>query len=201
MLNPSSDLASTQDTFQPLFERQLAYFTAIVKRAPTEAEFEKALKTDDLLLYFGHGGGAQYIRGGTIRKLQQCAVTLLMGCSSAKLTEYGVFESQGMPWNYISGGSLAVVGTLWDVTDRDIDRFAMEVMSEWGLIQKHDETYPKSGNKAAKQAVVKNGNKVMDQKRGEVSLDQAVARARESCLLKYLNGAAPVVYGVPVFLE
>ena len=34
-----------------------------------------------------------------------------------------------------------------------------------------------------------------------VSLAEALAAAREDCTLKYLNGAAPVIYGVPVFLE
>jgi hypothetical protein len=34
-----------------------------------------------------------------------------------------------------------------------------------------------------------------------VSLTEALAASREDCTLKYLNGAAPVIYGVPVFLE
>ncbi|RVX74674.1 hypothetical protein B0A52_01801 [Exophiala mesophila] len=191
ILNPSSDLKSTQETFQPIFERQLSHFKGIINKVPSEADFENALSTDDVLLYFGHGGGAQYIRGGTIRKMKQCAVTLLMGCSSAKLTEYGVFESQGMPLNYISGGSAAVVGTLWDVTDRDIDRFAMELMTEWGLLEKNGEKSNKTGKRSVKQ----------EANLGKASLSEAVAGARDSCLLKYLNGAAPVVYGVPVYLE
>jgi separase len=41
-------------------------------------------------------------------------------------------------------------------------------------------------------------NKLM---RKGVSLTEALAGAREDCKLKYLNGAAPVIYGVPVFLE
>jgi separase len=27
-----------------------------------------------------------------------------------------------------------------------------------------------------------------------------VAAARKSCVLRYLNGAAPVVYGIPVYI-
>ena len=34
-----------------------------------------------------------------------------------------------------------------------------------------------------------------------VSLAEALAEARDDCTLKYLNGAAPVIYGVPIFLE
>lgn len=198
ILNPASDLVSTEEAFRSVFETQLPTFKAIVNRSPTETEFETALQDSPLVLYFGHGGGAQYIRGRTIRKLQQCAVTLLMGCSSAKLSECGVYESHGMPWNYINGGSAAVVGTLWDVTDRDIDRFAMEMMSGWGLVDKAETMTVKDGKRKAGRD---KPSKLDTHKPVKMSLDQAIARARDSCLLKYLNGAAPVMYGIPVFLE
>ncbi|KIV84998.1 hypothetical protein PV11_00739 [Exophiala sideris] len=203
ILNPSSDLTSTQDTFGQVLEEQLTEFEAIVNRPPKETEFEKILRDKSLVLYFGHGGGAQYIRGRTIRKLDKCAVTMLMGCSSAKMTECGVYEPYGMPWNYINGGSPAVVGTLWDVTDRDIDRFAMEMMVDWGLIEDNDvpQAKPKTGKK--KQGIQSDArrNRCATHQRGVVSLDLAVAHARDACLLRYLNGAAPVMYGIPVFLE
>ncbi|KAK0748788.1 peptidase family C50-domain-containing protein [Apiosordaria backusii] len=125
ILNPSSDLASTQATFGPPLSAHLSSFASIISRPPTEPEFEGFLSDKDLLLYFGHGSGAQYIRGRTIRRLDRCKATvLLMGCSSAALTEAGEFEPSGPAWNYMLAGSPAVVGTLWDVTDRDIDRFA-----------------------------------------------------------------------------
>jgi separase len=34
-----------------------------------------------------------------------------------------------------------------------------------------------------------------------VGLDEAVTEARKVCVLRYLNGAAAVVYGIPVYLE
>ena len=34
-----------------------------------------------------------------------------------------------------------------------------------------------------------------------VGLDEAVRVARSACVLRYLNGAAAVVYGIPVYLE
>ncbi|EXJ88219.1 hypothetical protein A1O1_05149 [Capronia coronata CBS 617.96] len=207
ILNPSSDLMSTQDLFGTVFETQLSQFKAITKRAPQEKEFEEALHDRSLMLYFGHGGGAQYIRGCKIRKMDKCAVTLLMGCSSAKLTECGVYEPYGMPWNYLNGGSPAVVGNLWDVTDRDIDRFAMKLMNEWGLIEADERASGVSATESKGKAPSKTGQgktereKRSGQTRGVVSLDQAVAEARDECLLRYLNGAAPVMYGIPVFLE
>jgi separase len=202
ILNPSSDLLSTQSTFSRIFADQLEGFEAIVDRPPKESEFETILRNKPLLLYFGHGGGAQYIRGRSIRKLDKCAVTMLMGCSSAKMTECGVYEPYGMPWNYMNGGSPAVVGTLWDVTDRDIDRFALEVMADWGLIESDElpDAKPKPGKKKAEKDSRPQKGRCITQQRGAVSLDEAVAHARDACLLKYLNGAAPVMYGVPVFL-
>ncbi|ETN36963.1 uncharacterized protein HMPREF1541_07951 [Cyphellophora europaea CBS 101466] len=206
ILNPSNDLPSTQATFSPLLE-QLP-FQAVVGEPPSEPDFERLLSESPLLLYFGHGSGTQYIRGRTIRKLSQCAVTWLMGCSSAKLTECGIYESYGVPWHYMHGGSPAVVGTLWDVTDRDIDRFAVKGLGEWGLLDVSgvedkfwgtgkSKTKGK-GKETARQKAVEDAEA---QRREPVALDEAVAKARDACLLKYLNGAAPVVYGIPVVLE
>jgi separase len=58
-----------------------------------------------------------------------------MGSSSGKVTECGVYESHGVPWNYMHGGAMAVVGALWDVTYRDIDRLAGKTFEEWGLLE------------------------------------------------------------------
>ena len=200
ILNPASDLKSTQATFERLFQDQLPGYRAIVNRPPVEDEFEAALKEKSLMLYFGHGGARQYTRPRTIRKMEKCAVTLLMGCSSAKLTECGVYEPYGMPLDYLSGGSPAVVGALWDVTDRDIDRFALELIAGWGLIEETDSSGAWGNSKSRGRAKVKASHSER-QKQGPISLDQAVADARDACWLKYLNGAAPVMYGIPVFLD
>ncbi|KAH0848360.1 separase [Fonsecaea pedrosoi] len=203
ILNPSSDLVATQETFGQIFENQLSNYRAIVNRHPEGNEFETALRDSSLMLYFGHGGGGQYIRPRTIRKMDKCAVTLLMGCSSAKMTECGVYEPHGMPLSYLSAGSPAVVGTLWDVTDRDIDRFAMELMADWGLIDADANSAVPTLNKGRNPKAGKENaarHQSGRQKSGKKSLDEAVAHARDACLLKYLNGAAPVMYGIPVFL-
>ncbi|KAM7195734.1 Separin [Rhypophila sp. PSN 637] len=138
ILNPSGDLKSTQSTFETPLSRlppsnpgNSGGWKKIIARPPSESEFETALSSSEILLYFGHGSGAQYIRGKTIRKLDRCRATvLLMGCSSAKLSECGDFEPYGPAWNYMMAGAPAVVGTLWDVTDRDIDRFTHKVLGD-----------------------------------------------------------------------
>ncbi|KAL3458583.1 peptidase family C50-domain-containing protein [Aspergillus heterothallicus] len=179
-LNPTGDLQTTQATFEKDLSK-LDGWSGVVERQPTEEEFKEGLESKSLFLYFGHGSGAQYIRGRTVKRLDRCAVTFLMGCSSGTLTEAGEYEPYGTPMNYLQAGSPALVATLWDVTDKDIDRFAQATFENWGLLG------------ACGEAVGEDN---------KVALDAAVSRSRQACVLKYLNGAAPVVYGVPgVFLE
>jgi separase len=71
---------------------------------------------------------------------------------------------------------------MWDVTDRDIDKFSQSVFNRLRL--------DPANVKAKKQGKGGKG----------VSVVRAVAESREICKLKYLNGAAPVVYGIPFYL-
>ncbi|KAI2785143.1 peptidase family C50-domain-containing protein [Daldinia loculata] len=208
ILNPGSDLKNTQATFGNALSTLPPAWNSIEMQEPTEAEFESALADKDLLLYFGHGSGAQYIRGRTIRKMDKCqAVALLMGCSSASLADVGRFECHGPVWNYMLAGCPAVVGTLWDVTDRDIDRFAGRVFEEWGLMPKG--TFAEDAGSSAKGKKVARGNKGGTEKkkattgedRGNASLVEAVAKARDACRFRYLTAAAVCVYGIPVYIS
>jgi len=75
--------------------------------------------------------------------------------------------------------SPALVANLWDVTDKDIDKFAQSVFIKTGIASS---TSPPPTS--------------------TLSLTAAVAQSRNQCHLRYLNGAAPVVYGIPVrFLQ
>ncbi|KAI9675787.1 MAG: hypothetical protein M1829_003212 [Trizodia sp. TS-e1964] len=204
VLNPAGDLKATQATFEEPLEG-LKSWTAIAGREPRESEVKEALIADDIFLYFGHGSGTQFIRNRTIRKLDKCAVALLMGCSSGTLADTGEFETFGTPISYMHAGCPALVATLWDVTDKDIDRFAADVFTRWGLFD---------GARAVHQPTTRNLSARGKQKcalsplelrptanTNEASLTEAVAMARGACILRYLNGAAPVVYGIPVFLS
>ncbi|GAB7326041.1 hypothetical protein MBLNU13_g10075t2 [Cladosporium sp. NU13] len=253
ILNPSSDLTSTQSTLEPALSKAAALegadWSSIVNRAPSEEDFISALENSALTLYFGHGAGSQYIRPRTIKKLDRCSeVVWLMGCSSGAVTEYGDFEPQAVPLAYLNAGMnkepsssteeepsqgskcLSIVATLWDVTDRDIDRFSLTIGEEWGLWPSAAEpakapsktpkkrerlvapsTPPRAPKTPKTPRVVKTpaAAKTPARSRSESaaggphypsSLAGAVARSRDACYLRYLNGAAPVVYGVPVYL-
>ncbi|WQF75667.1 Putative peptidase C50, separase, tetratricopeptide-like helical domain superfamily [Colletotrichum destructivum] len=217
ILNPGADLKNTLSTFEKPLKTLGESWTGIASRNPTEEEFEGALKTSDILLYFGHGSGAQYIRGKTIRRLEKCkAAALLMGCSSASLQNVGEYECHGPVWNYMLAGCPAVVGTLWDVTDKDIDRYAGRLLEEWGLMERG--TFADDGGKQGKTGKTKEKGLFTDKKgkvgkkttttttpaegsRGSASLVEAVARARGACRFRYITAGAVCVYGIPVYVD
>lgn len=201
LLNPGGDLLATQERLEESLQT-LSGWESIIQREPTEAEMRSCLEDHDLFFYFGHGSGGQYIRSRTIKKLNKCAVALLMGCSSGALTEAGEFEPYGTPMNYMQAGCPALLATLWDVTDKDIDRFSYKVLEKWGLFEKpqpQSSPMKKSGKQRGK-CKVREVESVMAVEQSKMSLDQAVADSRSSCNLRYLNGAAPVVYGVPIYV-
>ncbi|KAJ1337665.1 separase [Microdochium nivale] len=229
ILNPGADLASTQSTFGRPLASLPPTWSAVEGRAPTEDELERSLASADMLLYFGHGSGAQYIRGRTVRRMAKCrAVALLMGCSSASLADVGEFECHGPVWNYMLAGSPAVAGTLWDVTDRDIDRFAGRLFESWGLLPRG--TFSPGAATAAAAADGGSGTSGRRGRRGAgaagkgkdvarsksrsgssssksdggsaagLSLVEAVVQARDACRFRYLTAAAVVVYGIPVYI-
>lgn len=63
------------------------------------------------------------------------------------------------------------------MTDKDIDKFAFSVFRKTGLAAPDPPALLASPS---------------------VSLTAAIAQSRDVCTLPYLNGAAPVVYGIPV---
>ncbi|KAL8923733.1 MAG: hypothetical protein Q9208_004485 [Pyrenodesmia sp. 3 TL-2023] len=203
VLNAAGDLKATQTQFEQPLRNMGGGWEGVTGSQPSEIQLKNYLHERDIFLYFGHGSGGQYIRSSTIRKLDRCAVALLMGCSSGTLTEAGEFEPYGTPISYMQAECPAMVATLWDVTDKDIDRFSETTLQKWGLFESHispdgspvKKSTRAKGKSKARLAPAPNNDK------GSLSLDQAVSQARGSCIFRYLNGAAPVVYGIPVFLS
>ena len=194
-------MATQERLEQPL--QGLAGWENVIQREPTETEMKHLLEDHDLFLYFGHGSGGSFIRSRTIKKLKKCAVALLMGCSSGALVQAGEFEPYGMPMNYMQAGCPALVANLWDVTDRDIDRFSQTVLERWGLFRtaQPESSSMKRSAKQKGKGKIENSVGVETCVHSPLALDQAVAKGRDSCNLRYLNGAAPVIYGVPVYLS
>jgi separase len=226
ILNPSGDLTNTQATMQPILHTLPSSWLHTTVPAPSEAQMSNILSSHELMLYFGHGSGAQYIRSRGVKKLTNAPTTWLMGCSSAAITEHGEFEPSGMVLAYLSAGSPAVVGTLWDVTDKDCDKASVKAGEVWGLWDAPGKEEIQKGKGKQREVEKVRGGRVAERRKffetssGEetcghlkkeknesseckpkASLTQAIAGCRDACYLKYLNGAALVVYGIPVYLK
>lgn len=164
ILNPSKDLEKTQKTFESNFLAHSTW-TGVIEEAPTETQFSEALQTCDLLIYCGHSSGEKYLKGEKIQNLKVKSACFLLGCSSGLLKSQGFYEPQGVVVQYSIANCPGLLANLWDVTDKDIDRFALELLRK-----------------------IEMGS----------SVGQAIYHARNVCKLKYLVGAAPVWYGLPL---
>ncbi|KAJ3827682.1 cysteine peptidase C50 [Lentinula raphanica] len=183
ILNPSGDLERTEERFKPwLKNMEKIGWQGISGRAPSELQVLNALRTKDLVVYFGHGGAEQYVRSHKLRSLPKCAAVMLWGCSSGALRDMGDFDRVGTPFNYMLAGCPTLVANLWDVTDKDIDTFSQSVFDSL------DMSYESIKSRSSLE------------RHSPVSVVKAVAKSRNSCKLKYLTGAAPVVYGIPFYL-
>ncbi|CCE81412.1 Piso0_002067 [Millerozyma farinosa CBS 7064] len=178
IINPGSDLPRTEKKFGEIF-RQNRIWNGSVGIKPEESFIVQNLKTSNLFVYLGHGGCEQYIRSSSILKdfsrieNNNLPPSLLIGCSSGAVSTSGLMEPNGQIYTWLSCGSPMVLANLWDVTDKDIDSFSASVFEKWGLL--HSPNSMKVQNSS-----------------------QAVLASRSCCVLRFLNGSAPIVYGIPL---
>ncbi|KAL3814465.1 hypothetical protein ACJIZ3_015733 [Penstemon smallii] len=183
LLNPDGDLSRTQIEFESWFKDQ--NIEGRTGTVPTIDELSLALKNHDLFIYFGHGSGTQYIPGHEIQKLESCAATLLMGCSSGSLYLKGSYMPQGAPISYLLAGSPVIIANLWEVTDKDIDRFGKAMLNEW--LRERADASAECTICACKSLKCKHSPRI----------GSFMGQARDACNLGFLIGASPVCYGVP----
>ncbi|KAL3230721.1 hypothetical protein RNJ44_01170 [Nakaseomyces bracarensis] len=175
IVNPNSDLTRTENKFKDIFseiESTRSGSKLLVNQKPSESQFLDFLKAN-VFIYIGHGGGEQYIRHSVIKQCDYLPPVFLLGCSSASMRDNNILHSTCISLSYIIGSSPMVVGNLWDVTDKDIDKFSISVFEKTALTSISTNHSP-------------------------TTVTTAVSQSRDTCHLKYLNGAAPVVYGLPV---
>ncbi|KAJ8417624.1 hypothetical protein AAFF_G00224670 [Aldrovandia affinis] len=170
VLNPDANLKDTEERFKDWFTSEAAW-QGVCGTAPSPEQLQEAVATKDLYIYVGHGAGARFLDSRRLLKQELKAAALLFGCSSAALAVNGELEGVGVIINYLMAGCPLVLGNLWDVTDRDIDRFTKALLQSW-----------------------------LSAGRGAALLDH-MASSRQATYLKHLIGAAPVVYGLPICLK
>ncbi|CAA2934735.1 separase isoform X1 [Olea europaea subsp. europaea] len=189
LLNPDGDLNHTQVEFENWFQDQ--NFEGKSATVPPINELTVALKNHDLFVYMGHGSGMQYMPGSKIQELDSCAATLLMGCSSGSLSLKGCYAPRGAPISYLLAGSPVIVANLWEVTDKDIDRFGKAVLNAW--LRERKEAPPD----CAQCNVHVKKYESIDRCTHRPRIGSFMGQARDACTLPFLIGASPVCYGVP----
>ena len=137
-------------------------------------------------IYAGHGAGEAFLpRSAVYRAVREgraadrfngMCTALLMGCSSGRLAPApGVGgEPDGAALALLTAGAPAVMGNLWDVTDRDCDRFTLALLDAWL------------------------GTNVSAVQQEHALLPAAAHIARRSVRLPYLIGAATITHGIPI---
>lgn len=95
----------------------------------------------------------------------------------------------------LQAGCPAAAACLWDVTDRDLDRFTAALVTTWLLPD-----YADAAVAAAAAALPSSAGAASSDAGGPLLLDLSLAAAlsRGVCKLPALVGLAPVCYGLPV---
>ncbi|XP_068123297.1 separin [Hyperolius riggenbachi] len=170
VLNPHGNLPGTEERFRDWFKNEPGW-TGVIRSAPKSEELQNALTKQDLYIFIGHGAGAHFLDVQTLQRLECNAAVLLFGCSSAALAVRGDLEGAGIVLKYLMAGCPLVFGNLWDVTDREIDRYTLAFLQGW----------LKAGPGAP--------------------ILKYLSESRQAPKLKYIVGTAPVAYGLPVALQ
>jgi tetratricopeptide (TPR) repeat protein len=185
IINPSKDLQTSQEMLHPFVQANPSW-NGLIGEKPSPGDYMKALEESNLLIYAGHNSGMQYLNGESaeLRKVRHkaggCAVWM-MGCASAKVTEHSDFDPSGMVLTYLMSGSPSVVGNLWAVTTRDLDKATVSML-QWLKNDSHGSVSPSGGS----------------QLNSSSTLADAILQARQACKLQYINAAALISYGLPL---
>ncbi len=115
VLNPSEDLIKTEQRL----EQKLRKMEWMRQLDLNESKWLDLLE-HDIVMYCGHGAGEKYYNPSKLSTISSNSVVLLMGCSSLKMVNYGL-GYKSICEHYLEIGCTSVVGTLWDVTDKDLD--------------------------------------------------------------------------------
>ncbi|CAO4360607.1 unnamed protein product [Caenorhabditis nigoni] len=174
VLDPENNLGETK-------KRMLDYINKFkwegtVGEAPSSSEITTALSQCDAFFYFGHGSGSSVMPRSVIKQSTCNAISLLMGCGSVRtIPQAPGFDGKSALHDYAMAKCPLIVGCLWTVTDGEIDRFLMRMVDDC-----FEKTKSVSGIDKLRQ------------------LSEAMHEARSKAKLRYLTGAAVVMYGLPV---
>lgn len=158
VLDPESNLSETASTLGPALNNLASSrgweWNGVIGAMPSPEFMTEILKREHgMFLYCGHGGGEKFFSRTQVEEIMTSRddgirgcrpPVVLMGCSSGKLQSVNVpkenlagqaypiyYEPEGIALSYLIAGAPCVVGNLWDVTDRDIDRYCLTLMEDF----------------------------------------------------------------------
>jgi len=146
-----------------------------------------------------------------------------MGCSSGTLQCKGSYAPRGAPLSYLFAGSPAIVANLWDVSDKDIDRFSKALLNSWlhvnsldgnncskccqrtkefesmSIASEEKGRARRRGARGNKQQQIRDSTKCCSCRQRRIA--SYLSEARRACKLPLLIGASPVCYGMPTIIK
>ncbi|CAG5100077.1 Oidioi.mRNA.OKI2018_I69.XSR.g16831.t1.cds [Oikopleura dioica] len=128
----SQDNLTTSPATVGNFFKSVQQWDGYVSIRPNSRELLEKLNKFDLYVFAGHGSGSDCVGGwGRVARQGVTSTMHLFGCASGRLLDYGRTEPRGAVTCVLNSGSSSVMGMLWDVTDRDIDRFTLRLYKDW----------------------------------------------------------------------
>lgn len=193
VIDPESNLTNTRQRISSVLnsvvERNGWKWEGCVGQTPSKAFIQDVLQqAEGLYLYFGHGAGERFFSRADIEDCTndssmswQCSALVLMGCSSGELATvngpYGALS--GNPIHFEPEGvalSYLCAGA------------PCVVANLWDVTDHDIDRFSISF--------------LEDLFRGNrTTIAQSVTSSRDACKLKYLVGAAPVTFGIPVTIK
>lgn len=130
LLDPANNLQNTRLLISNYFnssriQKCFKKFSGVIGRS-LDARDDKVLGNSDLFMYFGHGTGRKHFQIPNPNP----EMLFLFGCSSCRLLTVKNFKSNGFILNSIESCKI-VIGNLWDVTDKDLDRLTIEFLEKF----------------------------------------------------------------------
>jgi separase len=194
VINPSGELLTTEKRLKDLFCSLTPPLEhGLCRVEPSADQYWHGATSHGVFLYCGHNGGEQFARQKraqncdngltTLQKPHSGGLAILMGCSSAGVRNNpsALSDPDGLLLTYLIRGTTAVIGTLWDVTDGEIDRFADRLLTSMNQYI--------------------NDSKSRDSTELCADILKLSNEARTSCKLRHLTGSSIVYYGLPMSLQ
>ncbi len=177
-VDPEANLPNTRKTmttFLQSFKHRYSW-TGVVAEIPPESAVRSHHDESHLFIYCGHGAGEKVCDSHRLKKCHSPAA-MLWGCSSGRLAVHGLHDPAGVALQYLVWGAPFVLGNLWDVTDKDIDKLSVKCM---------DTLFSSTSARATTAGID-----------DTVTVPAALAASRGVCKMAYAVGSAPVMYGLP----